>query len=56
MHEIQKVKNLGAVIACCAILIDAELYGTMIDNRNHNPKACDLLHERSSCNCSARNG
>lgn len=43
-----KVKNLGAVIACCAILIDAELYGTMIDNRNHNPKACDLLHEREA--------
>lgn len=40
------VHNLGAVIACCSILIDAELYGTMIDNRSYNPKACDLLHER----------
>lgn len=40
-----KIKNLGAVIACCAILIDSELYGTMIDNRKHNPAEADLLHE-----------
>lgn len=40
-----KVHNLGAVIACCAILIDSELYGTMIDNRKHNPAEADLLHE-----------
>ena len=39
------VHNLGAVIACCAILIDAATYGTLIDNRNPNPAACDLLHE-----------
>lgn len=40
-----KVHNLGAVMACCAILIDAELYGSMIDNRKKNPAACDLLHQ-----------
>jgi hypothetical protein len=40
-----KVHNLGAVIACCAILIDSELYGTMIDNRKKNPAEADLLHE-----------
>lgn len=39
------VPNLGAVIACCAILIDAELYGSLIDNREKNPAACDALHE-----------
>jgi hypothetical protein len=41
-----KVQNLGAVMACCAILIDAELHGTLIDNRNHSPQTCDLLHGR----------
>lgn len=41
-----KVKNLGAVMACCAIMIDAELHGTLIDNRTHSPQTCDLLHER----------
>lgn len=40
-----KIHNLGAVMACCAILIDAELAGTLIDNRKHNPKEADLLHE-----------
>lgn len=40
-----KVHNLGAVIACCAILIDSQLYGTMIDNRKVNPAEADLLHE-----------
>lgn len=40
-----KVSNLGAVIACCAILIDAEVYGTLLDNRIPNPQACDLLYE-----------
>lgn len=39
------VHNLGAVIACCAILIDAQVYGSLIDNRNPNPAACDLLHD-----------
>lgn len=41
-----KVQNLGAVMACCAILIDAELHNTLIDNRKHSPATCDLLHER----------
>jgi hypothetical protein len=40
-----KVNNLGAVMACCAILIDAELHGMMIDNRRKSPETCDLLHE-----------
>lgn len=40
-----KIHNLGAVIACCSILIDAELYGSAIDNRKHNPAEADLLHE-----------
>lgn len=40
-----KVHNLGAVIACCAILIDSELYGSMIDNRKKNPAEADLLHK-----------
>jgi hypothetical protein len=39
-----KVQNLGAVMACCAILIDAELHNTLIDNRKHSPDACDALH------------
>lgn len=38
------VKNLGAVMACCAILIDAQLHGTMIDNRHKSPDECDMLH------------
>jgi hypothetical protein len=41
-----KVQNLGAVMACCAILIDAELHGTLIDNRKVSPQTCDLLHTR----------
>ena len=41
-----KVQNLGAVMACCAILIDAELHGALIDNRKHSPATCDLLHTR----------
>lgn len=40
-----QVQNLGAVMACCAILLDAEMHGTMIDNRRHSPAACDALHE-----------
>lgn len=39
------VHNLGAVMACMAILVDAELHGTLIDNRVKSPKTCDLLHE-----------
>lgn len=38
------VHNLGAVIAGCAILIDAQVNGTLIDNRRKSPAVCDLLH------------
>lgn len=40
-----QIHNLGAVIACCAILIDAHSFGSMIDNRKKNPAACDMLHD-----------
>lgn len=40
------VQNLGAVIACCNILIDSMAHGTMIDNRRPSKAACDLLHGR----------
>lgn len=40
-----KVSNLGAVMACCAIILDAEAHGTLIDNRRPSPAACDALHE-----------
>lgn len=40
-----KVQNLGAVMACCSIIIDAGVHGTLIDNRSHSPQTCDLLHE-----------
>lgn len=39
------IHNLGAVIACCAILIDSQSFGSMIDNRKKNPAACDMLHD-----------
>lgn len=38
------VHNLGGVMACCAILLDAELNGKLIDNTRHSQAACDLLH------------
>ncbi|WP_052832941.1 dATP/dGTP diphosphohydrolase domain-containing protein [Bradyrhizobium sp. LTSP885] len=38
------VHNLGAVMACCAILLDAELNGNLIDNTRHSKATCDLLH------------
>lgn len=38
------VNNLGAVMACCAILIDASEHNTLIDNRHHSKRECDLLH------------
>lgn len=41
-----KVYNLGAVMACCAILIDAELHGMLDDNRRLSPATCDMLHTR----------
>lgn len=40
-----RVHNLGAVIACAAILLDAELHGTLIDNRPLSQAEADLLHE-----------
>lgn len=40
------VQNLGAVMACCAIVIDADAHGTLIDNRTISPVSCDLLHGR----------
>ncbi|TIW54173.1 MAG: hypothetical protein E5V54_22645 [Mesorhizobium sp.] len=39
------VKNLGAVKACCSILIDAAAHGTLIDNRRKSQVEADLLHE-----------
>lgn len=42
------VNNLGAVMACCAILIDAELHGTMIDNRIKSKEECDALYAAES--------
>lgn len=38
------VHNLGGVMACCAILLDAELNGMLIDNTKHSKATCDLLH------------
>ena len=38
------VHNLGAVMACCAILLDAELNGNLIDNTKHSKATCDLMH------------
>jgi hypothetical protein len=39
------VSNLGAVMACCTILIDAQLHGTLIDNRAKSQAEADLLHK-----------
>ena len=39
------VQNLGAVMACCAILLDAEANGSLIDNRRKSKAACDALHQ-----------
>lgn len=38
------VQNLGAVMACCAILIDAAEHDTLIDNRVKSSVDCDALH------------
>jgi hypothetical protein len=40
-----RVHNLGAVMACCAIMLDAELNGNLIDNTKHSKATCDLLHQ-----------
>ena len=42
------VQNLGGVMACCAILIDAALHGTLIDDRPISPEEADLLHSSES--------
>ncbi|MCV0350168.1 MAG: DUF5664 domain-containing protein [Nitratireductor sp.] len=39
------VENLGAVMACCVILIDAEAHGTLIDNRPISKVEADMLHQ-----------
>jgi hypothetical protein len=39
------VHNLGGVMACCAILLDAELNGNLIDNAKPSQASCDLLHQ-----------
>lgn len=39
------VPNLGGVMACCAILLDAQANGTLIDNRSKSAAACDVLHD-----------
>lgn len=39
------VNNLGAVIACCAILLDAQANDALIDNRSKSKVACDVLHD-----------
>lgn len=39
------VSNLGAVIACCSIIIDATAHGTSLDNRQHSSVTCDMLHD-----------
>ena len=38
------VNNLGAVMACCAILLDAQLHDSLIDNRLISCKEADALH------------
>ena len=40
-----RVSNLGAVMACCAIILDAEANGSLIDNRRKSKAACDALHK-----------
>lgn len=39
------VQNLGAVIACCGIIIDAMAHGTAIDNRPISPESAELIHK-----------
>lgn len=40
-----RVQNLGAVKACCSILIDAMTHGTLIDDRPTSSVEAELLHE-----------
>lgn len=39
------VNNLGAVMACCAILLDAQANDKLIDNRSKSTAAADRLHD-----------
>lgn len=39
------VPNLGGVMACCAILLDAQTNGSLIDNRSKSEGACNVLHD-----------
>ena len=38
---VTKVHHLGAIMACCAILIDAEAHDALVDDR---PKSNTLTH------------
>jgi hypothetical protein len=38
-----KVKHLAHVMGCCAILIDAELHGKLIDDRRKSPEFVELI-------------
>lgn len=40
-----KVHHLGHVIACCAILLDAELTGNLVDDRAKCPQLLVLMEE-----------
>lgn len=39
------LNNLGAVMACCAILLDAQANESLVDNRSNSQAACDRLHD-----------
>jgi Domain of unknown function (DUF5664) len=41
--EESKVSHLAHVMACCSILIDAQLGGTLIDDRSKSPTVAELL-------------
>ena len=40
-----RVSQLAHVRACCAILMDAELHGTLIDNRHESPGTLEVLKQ-----------
>lgn len=42
------VSNLGAVMACCAILIDSMAHDSLIDNRFKSQVDADALHNAES--------
>lgn len=48
------VHNLGAVMGCCAILLDAELNGNLIDDTKHSKASCDMLHNAEAIVLSLR--